>query len=172
MIEQRPAEAARQLRQAAYFSSRLACMLICSICRTTQLLHGTARTGWRLRACMSMKAYSVACAQSTDTSFGEKLRQQLKAHACFGYDPRVPSLDFCVRHSPGDVLYSCDRCLAKNRDSLSPGAPRREPRLAQPHTLRVTAVRLRISLMRACAISSSGARLTDASGMKHALCHV
>ena len=59
--------------------------------------------------------------QSTDTTFGEKLRQQLKTHECFGYDPRIPSLDFTVRHYAGDVLYSCDKFLDKNRDSLSPG---------------------------------------------------
>ena len=60
--------------------------------------------------------------QSTDTTFGEKLRQQLKTHECFGYDPRIPSLDFTVRHYAGDVLYSCDKFLDKNRDTLSPGA--------------------------------------------------
>ena len=59
--------------------------------------------------------------QSTDTTFGEKLRQQLKTHECFGYDPRIPSLDFTVHHYAGDVLYSCDKFLDKNRDSLSPG---------------------------------------------------
>ena len=61
-------------------------------------------------------------AQSTDTTFGDKLRQQLKGHACFGFDARIPSLDFIVRHYAGDVLYSCDKFLDKNRDSLSPGA--------------------------------------------------
>ena len=61
--------------------------------------------------------------QSTDSTFGEKLRQQLRTHECFGYDPRIPSLDFTVRHYAGDVLYSCDRFLDKNRDTLSPGAP-------------------------------------------------
>lgn len=65
--------------------------------------------------------------QSTDSTFGEKLRQQLKEHGCFGFDPRIPSLDFIVRHYAGDVLYSCDKFLDKNRDSLSPGA-----RLAAP----------------------------------------
>jgi len=59
--------------------------------------------------------------QSSDSTFGEKLRQQLKTHECFGYDPRIPSLDFTVRHYAGDVVYSCHKFLDKNRDSLSPG---------------------------------------------------
>jgi myosin heavy subunit len=67
------------------------------------------------------------CAQSTDLTFGDKLRQQLKDHACFGFDPRIPSLDFIVHHYAGDVLYSCDKFLDKNRDSLSPGAATTPP---------------------------------------------
>ena len=67
---------------------------------------------------------TAVCAQSTDSTFGEKLRQQLKDQACFGFDPRIPSLDFIVHHYAGDVLYSCDKFLDKNRDSLSPGAAR------------------------------------------------
>jgi myosin-5 len=63
--------------------------------------------------------------QSTDSTFGEKLRHELKAHPCFGFDSRIPSLDFTVRHYAGEVLYSCDRFLDKNRDTLSSGDSRR-----------------------------------------------
>ena len=45
-----------------------------------------------------------------------------RARPASRFDPRIPSLDFAVRHYAGDVLYSCDKFLDKNRDSLSPGA--------------------------------------------------
>lgn len=59
--------------------------------------------------------------QSTDSTFGEKLRHELRSHPSFAFDPRIPSLDFAVRHYAGEVLYSCDKFLDKNRDTLSPG---------------------------------------------------
>ena len=77
---------------------------------------------WRACACWTYST-APARAQSTDNSFGEKLRQQLRGHGCFAYDPRRPSLDFTVRHYAGEVPYCCDRFLDKNRDTLSPGAP-------------------------------------------------
>ena len=61
----------------------------------------------------------VAIMQSTDATFGEKLRRQLRAHANFGFTPH--DLDFMVRHYAGDVTYQVSKFLDKNRDTLSPG---------------------------------------------------
>ncbi len=58
--------------------------------------------------------------RATDASFGDKLRAQLGSAPHFGCPPAGHG--FTVRHYAGDVAYSVERFLDKNRDTLSPGA--------------------------------------------------
>jgi len=57
--------------------------------------------------------------KATDSTFAAKLRQNLAKNPHFGYDKRSTSTDFLVDHFAGDVVYSCNNFLDKNRDTLS-----------------------------------------------------
>ncbi len=61
------------------------------------------------------------CLQGTDASFATKLRQRQGSHPRFSYNPKVPSGDFTLHHYAGPVIYSCNKFLDKNKDTLSPG---------------------------------------------------
>ena len=43
------------------------------------------------------------------------------AHPRFSYNPKSPSDDFTLQHYAGPVVYSCEKFLDKNKDTLSPG---------------------------------------------------
>lgn len=57
--------------------------------------------------------------KATDSTFAAKMRQNLTQNPHFGYDKRSMSTDFTVDHFAGDVVYSCNNFLDKNRDTLS-----------------------------------------------------
>ena len=95
---------------------RVIVLLYCTSCAALLTAERRNLMG-RVRACT---AHIHAGLQSTDASFGEKLRRQLRGHANFGFTPH--DLDFVVRHYAGDVPYQVEQFLDKNRDTLSPGA--------------------------------------------------